>query len=75
MGYVEEQTVSCGILFAPRNPQVRGHDNECDHEYNRRFMLVFGVVAAGLLVGGLTLAASRIRRTTTSLPGDPLRRT
>lgn len=62
VGYVEEQTVSCGTLFAPKHPQVRGYDDECDHEYNRRFMFAFAVAATGLVAGGVTFALSKIRR-------------
>jgi hypothetical protein len=64
VGYVEEQTVSCGILFAPKRPQVRGYDDECDHEYNVRFLLAFDVVAGGTLAGGVVVAVSKLPRKT-----------
>ena len=60
-GYVDEQTVSCGNLFVAKNPEVRGHDNECDYERNKRFVLAFGVTAAGVLLGGIAFAISRVR--------------
>src|SRR5687768_4350387 len=62
VGYVEEQTVSCGILLAPTRPQVRGYADECDHEHNVRFLLAFGVVAAGTLAPGVVVAVSKVRR-------------
>lgn len=62
VGYVDSRTVSCGILFAPKYPQVRGYDDECDHEHNRRLVLAFGVVAVGTLAGGIVVAVSKLRR-------------
>lgn len=66
VGYVEQQTVSCGNVVAAKRPEVRGYDDECDHEFNRRFVIAFGVVAVGLLAAGVAFAISLLR-TKTSL--------
>jgi hypothetical protein len=61
-GYVEERTVSCGMLFAPKNPRILGHGDECDSEHNERLVLVFGITSGGLFLAAAMFGASQLRR-------------
>ena len=59
------QTVDCGIAFAPKNPPPpEGSNDECDAAHTGRWAGIIEVVFAGALLGGVVyfVSASRLKQ-------------
>jgi len=54
------QTVDCGIAFAPKNPPPpEGSNDECDAAHTGRWVGIIEVVFAGAVLGSLVYFVSR----------------
>lgn len=66
------ERVGCGIALAPRNPPPPpGNEDECDVAHVRRWILIIGSSAAGIVGGGAGAIVSAHRRKRAGRKGRP----